>query len=392
MAITTVTTSMAGAINYTVVTDSSADWSSVSNSTYFYNKADKLVHYKDSTGVVQEIFSAAAGGITVGTTTSTGTDGRVFFQAGGVVQQDAAFFWDNTNKRLGIGATPASTVSLDVRSQGALSTDIAFRVRNSADTLNTFQSTGDGKTRMQGSTYYTEFDPANGLYVGNNFGNMINLSGVLQGTSWFNAGADGKLAVGRTTANYRFHVNSSTTNPNIPACFNSNSDVNGQNGIAFTTTWTGNDFGNIGGILKMKHTHLGGSGVFQNCQFDFDLNYNNSTPTTRASITGRSNILIGTPTENIADSHTIYIPNGTAPTGSITDGYKQYSNDITTGNAAPHFRTENGSIVKLYQETTAVTPATVVSGSGGTVKHDDTFDGYTLEKVVRALRNLGILA
>jgi nitrogen fixation protein len=49
-------------------------------------------------------------GITVGTTSSTGTDGRVFFQAGGVVQQDGAFNWDNTNKRLGIGISTPSTI------------------------------------------------------------------------------------------------------------------------------------------------------------------------------------------------------------------------------------------------------------------------------------------
>lgn len=109
MAVTSVTTTMAGAINYTVVTDTSADWSSVANSTYFYDKADKLVHYKDSTGTVQELFSGS--GLTVGTTPSTGTDGRVFFQAGGVVQQDGAFNWDNTNKRLGIGANATSPSS-----------------------------------------------------------------------------------------------------------------------------------------------------------------------------------------------------------------------------------------------------------------------------------------
>jgi hypothetical protein len=62
MAVTTVTTTMAGAINYTVVTDTSADWASVANSTYFYDKADKLVHYKNSTGTVLEVFSA--GGLT----------------------------------------------------------------------------------------------------------------------------------------------------------------------------------------------------------------------------------------------------------------------------------------------------------------------------------------
>ena len=58
MAATAITTTMAGAINYTYVTDTSADWASVPNSTYFYDKADKLVHYKDGTGTVIELFSA----------------------------------------------------------------------------------------------------------------------------------------------------------------------------------------------------------------------------------------------------------------------------------------------------------------------------------------------
>ena len=56
MAVTTVTTTMAGAINYTVVTDTSADWPSVANSTYFYDKVTKLVYFKDSTGIVQKIY------------------------------------------------------------------------------------------------------------------------------------------------------------------------------------------------------------------------------------------------------------------------------------------------------------------------------------------------
>jgi hypothetical protein len=46
----------------------------------------------------------------------------------------------------------------------------------------------------------------------------------------------------------------------------------------------------------------------------------------------------------------------------------------------------------IVQPTTAVAAATVVSGTGGNVKHDDTFDGYTVEKVVRALRTIGLLA
>lgn len=58
MAVTAVTTRMSGAINYTHVTDTSADWPSVANSTYFYDKADKLVHFKNSSGTVLEIFAA----------------------------------------------------------------------------------------------------------------------------------------------------------------------------------------------------------------------------------------------------------------------------------------------------------------------------------------------
>jgi hypothetical protein len=47
----------AGAINYTFVTDTSTDWTSVANSTYFYDKADKLVHFKNASGTILEIFA-----------------------------------------------------------------------------------------------------------------------------------------------------------------------------------------------------------------------------------------------------------------------------------------------------------------------------------------------
>jgi hypothetical protein len=56
MAVTAVTTTMAGAINYTVVTVDSTDWPSVASSTYFYDKAAKIVYYKDANGVVQNVY------------------------------------------------------------------------------------------------------------------------------------------------------------------------------------------------------------------------------------------------------------------------------------------------------------------------------------------------
>jgi hypothetical protein len=45
-------------IAYTHVTDSSADWVSVPVSTYFYDKTDKLPHYKDASGNILEVFTS----------------------------------------------------------------------------------------------------------------------------------------------------------------------------------------------------------------------------------------------------------------------------------------------------------------------------------------------
>jgi hypothetical protein len=87
-------------------------------------------------------------------------------------------------------------------------------------------------------------------------------------------------------------------------------------------------------------------------------------------------------------SHT----NATNPSSSVTDSYVQYSADVTAGNAAPHFRTENGAVIKLYQETTAVGNSTISVGGGNAVLDDTEFGGYTLRQVVKALQNQGILA
>lgn len=83
--------------------------------------------------------------------------------------------------------------------------------------------------------------------------------------------------------------------------------------------------------------------------------------------------------------------NATNPSSSVTDSYVQYSADVVAGNAAPHFRTENGAVIKLYQETTSVGNSIFSQGGGNSVLDDSTFDGYTLRQIVKALRNQGIL-
>jgi hypothetical protein len=104
-----------------------------------------------------------------------------------------------------------------------------------------------------------------------------------------------------------------------------------------------------------------------------------------------SNLLVGASTIGTSATNTIAVVNGTAPSSSATDIFHLYSADVTAGNAAPHFRTENGAVIKLYQETTAVGNSIFSQGGGNAVLDDSTFAGYTIRQVVQALRNQGIL-
>jgi len=63
------------AINYTVITDSDADWSSVSADVYFYDKGTKSVYYKNSNGrisaiLLRSITTASTATLTVDSTTT----------------------------------------------------------------------------------------------------------------------------------------------------------------------------------------------------------------------------------------------------------------------------------------------------------------------------------
>ena len=58
MAITNVTTHSIPekGITYTHITDTSADWTGITNDTYFYNLEDDLPYYKNASGTVIAVF------------------------------------------------------------------------------------------------------------------------------------------------------------------------------------------------------------------------------------------------------------------------------------------------------------------------------------------------
>lgn len=394
MAVTTVTTTMAGAINYTVVTDTSADWASVANSTYFYDKADKLVHYKDSTGVVQEIFSAAGGGgITVGTTTVTsGTNGRVFFQAGGAVQQSANLFWDNTNSRLNIGGVTTNTARLDVRAPGALTTDIAFRVRNSADSANLVFINGVGDITLGSGSSITTGAGGNGtvIAIGENAAVNSGFSGYPIAIGRNSVSTGNAIAIGNgasngtgqtTSANIAIGLNA--TNLNTTAnCVAIGSSVStgqtastlaiggsinfsgylGRNSVAVGYNFTGGNF--------IDHAYAFGSAssaATLDIGSSFSIYINRTTRSffvnQNSNLVFRTNATLTSGTHFDANAtNTFTLHSGTAPASNIVDAAQQYVADVRAGNAAPHFRTENGSIIRLYQETAAHTVQDIADG------------------------------
>ena len=232
----------------------------------------------------QIIAAAGGGGLTVGTTAiASGTNGRVLFQDAGVLQQDASFFWDNTNKRLGVGATPSTDVRLDVRAQGALSTDIAFRVRNSANTANFFDIQGDGRYRL---------GDANG--------------GLNNSFSYI---SDGRLFMAKSGSNFIEFNNSGQNRIWNPA-----------GGWAITGNST---------ITTQAASGSSGSGSFY--WFAGTMQVGGVLAATGGA------------------SNSFWVSNGVAPSTNFADRHWYYSADIVAGNAAPHFRTENGDIVKLYR-------------------------------------------
>lgn len=309
--------------------------------------------------------TAGGGGLTVGTTAiSSGTVGRILFEGtGNVLQEDAALFWDNTNKRLGIGATPSSTVRLDIRAQSSLSTDTSIRVRRSDDAGDQLQFLCNGVLNIgqapaasaQGHIFNINNGGSGGvpfIYASNNSGfnfdvdrwaNIKTNFGLIQVTS-----ATGSLVLGLGTA---------------PTARNFQQTIASLTAISQGT--------NDSGFVQVGADTSSNGAVYSN-------------------YIGKNWTLGSTSQGN--GKNVLAIVSQTAPSNNITDAFQVYSADITAGNAAPHFRTENGNIVKIYQETTGVAAATLVGGGGTALTSTDTFDGYTLQQVVKALRNLGILA
>jgi len=290
---------------------SSTDW------TTFNGKQNQLTLTTTGSGAATLIadtlnIPVASGG------TPAGSTGQIQFNNAGSFGADSGLFWDNTNKRLGVGATPASNVRLDLRAQGALSTDIVQRWRNSADTANLGIFTGNGALTL--GTYTnpsTQLTISSGLNFGIYVEGITGISAQNQsgsGTRYAIQALGRSNVVGATAYGIRTGADSSsasTTNYGIQAF--------AYNG---TTNYAGY-FDSTGGTTN----------------------------------------------------YALYIQRGDILLGNAT------TNKIGFWNKTP-----------IVQPTTAIAAATFITNTSGILNDSATFDGYTIGKIVKALRNVGILA
>jgi hypothetical protein len=260
------------------------------------------------------------------------------------------------DRSVGIGSTPSSSIRLDVRAQGALSTDTVFRVRNSADSNNIFTVSGNNTIKFLSQT--SSFDGivmSQGAFSApimtftDQFSEAIRISTVT------NVIKAGNFRMGAETGDGFGGLISTSTSPAQGRFFRIIDNF-------------GNQWLNIGGSsydgTDMELTMRASTNTNTNY-----IRFRGFGNANEVAISDQANVGIGGTSYGTSSKYVIAQYTGTAPTTSPVDAFQQYSADIVAGNAAPHFRTENGSIIKLYQQ------AAVTSSQG----------------LADALTNLGLL-
>jgi hypothetical protein len=330
--------------------------------------------------------------------TGTGTSGQVtYFTGTSAVTGSNNLFWDAANNRLGVGtATPAQ--SLDVRGTAVFGANSFFQLID----------TGGGNGRLV-TTNIPAFD----------FGGTLLFRNFAGTTEYARIASTGNVSIGNTNNTYNLDV-SGTLRNTTSAYFATSS---GGVGIR-TTTITSGVVLNVLGISEFRgNVYYGQSSATNSTAFYFNATNDNrgeisfdgannyfkiassygGSGSFRSMVffTGGAEGLRLDPSGNLGMTQTTFgtsatktlaVGTGVAPTTSPADAFQMYSADITAGNAAAHFRTEGGAVIKLYQQTTGVAASAFVENSGTAVNDASTFGGYTLKQIVQALQNAGFLA
>ena len=304
--------------------------------------------------------SSASGGNLTLQSTSNATKGKILFGTSA---------YDEVNNRLGLGTT-SPAFDFDLTKSAAT---VSFNIKNTLATgFSYFETLGDDGVNYISLNTFNTNGGIGGLLANNTswiIGDAANIGFINQKSTGILIFATGGVAAGNEKARFtttHFLVNT-TTAP--------------------------------GGLLSQMRV-VKGTGLIDIGEYTAGRGaiwVNQATPTNAnwaLSADGSNNTFFngGTSIRLLVSGNIMYsvFNNLVSFTDAVNESY-----GTTTGTKHGTSTSQKQSFwnaTPIVQPTTAVAAATVVSGVGGNVKHDDTFDGYTVEKVVRALRNIGLLA
>jgi len=301
-----------------------------------------------------------------------------------------------TATQIGAGAAPSGSVRLDVRASSSAATDIAFRVRNSADTADLISFRGDGSQWIQSvpfihaGTLTGGTNTAQSLYLGYNsrgiassgFRNVMIGTGagstissndsvcIGHNASAFNTSI--AIGSGATAAANNFCVMGSESYP-----FSAMSI--GTGGTVTSAAAVQNMIFSVGGVASGYTSNTDLSSKFFRIQSQGGSGTGNSAPIQfSVAPSGSGGFISNTfviPLEIRGDAAGLNHYQLATPrisTSSLSDGYIQYSADRNgvAGKASPHFRTEDGTVVWLGDESrlfNVTASRTIISSSQNTI-------------------------
>jgi hypothetical protein len=322
----------------------------------------------------------------------------MFAGASGLLSQDnAELFWNNTNKTLGIGtASATSKVHVVAGTLTQTTKQYALHITGTMPTSYSYRPNGVRFEITSAGNQSNASFPQEALYV------------VLSSGYTGSTGTRAIFCENATTGTGTGIVVGGSPIGNTAMTFSCVGNTTGNNyGVAGFSRFGNNS---IGGVLraglnttqdaKTGAKYIGCIGVARN-----------NTGAGSVSLGGYFGLNISDPTfdnaaliaDNADAAYPIFIArdNGGAK-WTIADG-----GDTTWGDAVNMvFNTTTGTKIgtatnqkigfwnatPLVQPTTAVAIATRVGGAGTTVTDTDTFDGYQIGQIVKALRNIGLLA
>lgn len=271
-----------------------------------------------------------------------GNTGEIQFNVGGKFFASSDLFWDNQNSRLGIHTTTPQ-FSIDIESSSLSFPSLRLNQTGISGGQIIYSDNAVIKHRIRHDSMlnYLTFSKDNGDYL--KISDSVPNDTILINTS-------GYIGINNTSPNAQI-------------------DIKAQGALSTDGSFRIRNSGDSFDIVSVR-----GDGSFylkkgpssHQISIDSTGNVNLLRPGINIILTSTSIDMIGwvngktgfrsprvdvmtTPTTGHNGTNVLSVQIGTTPTASLTDRFQLYSADITSGNAVPHFRTENSDIIKLYK-------------------------------------------